>query len=125
MTTISQKPPLETLISLADVEDVAKSQLDAKAWAYFSSGATDCVTRDMNLLMYKRIWFRPRLLKNVSVVDTRTRILGCESALPLYIAPVGFAALAHPEGEVAMMRACARKTIPMCVRSTFQALEFF
>ena len=35
-----------------------------------------------------RVWFRPRILRDVSVVDWSTTILGQKSTLPVYIVSV-------------------------------------
>ena len=43
----------------------------------------------------------PRVLRDVSAVDTATRLLGTEFATPLCVAPTGYHGLAHPDGELA------------------------
>lgn len=59
----------------------------------------------MNESMYKHIWFRPRVMKNVAEVDTSTRILGIPVKVPLFICPTGLAKMINPEGEKALARA--------------------
>lgn len=48
--------------------------------------------------------FRPRVLRPVQDVDTRTSILGIPTSLPLFVAPAAMARLAHPDGELALAR---------------------
>jgi L-lactate dehydrogenase (cytochrome) len=115
----STKPPLETLISSHDFEAVAARTLSKKAWAFFSSAATDLVTAKANRAVFNRVWWRPRVLRSVRDVNTRTRILGCESAVPFFSAPTGMALLAHPEGERAIAAACGRKGVIQCVSWVF------
>ena len=39
----------------------------------------------MEFMLYFRIWFRPRVLRDVSTVDWSTTIIGQKSSLPVYI----------------------------------------
>ncbi|OCK86821.1 uncharacterized protein K441DRAFT_701717 [Cenococcum geophilum 1.58] len=110
----STKPPLETLISSHDFEAVAARTLSKKTWAFFSSAATDLVTVKANRAVFDRAWWQPRVLRSVRDVNTRTRILGCESAVPFFCAPAAMARLAHPEGERAIAAACGRKGVIQC-----------
>lgn len=59
----------------------------------------------MNERMYKRIWFRPRVMRDVSRVDTGSSILGHPVNVPLFICPTGLARMINPEGEKALARA--------------------
>lgn len=102
-------PPLGTLINLDDFEVVAKQYLPNNAWAYYSSGADDEITKRNNRRAYQKVALRPRILKKVSSVDTTTSILGHSVSLPVYMSPVGIAKLAHPDGECALSRAAGKK----------------
>ncbi|PWY87546.1 hypothetical protein BO70DRAFT_196425 [Aspergillus heteromorphus CBS 117.55] len=107
----NEKPPLDTLINSHDFELVASKTASKKTWAFYSSAATDLLTRNANKSCFDRIWFRPRVLRNVRSVDTRTSILGVDTSLPLFVSPAAMAKLIHPEGELAIARACERKGI--------------
>lgn len=107
----NEKPPLETLINAHDFEVVASKTASSKTWAFYSSAATDLITRDANKSCFDRIWFRPRVLRNVRSVDTRTKILGVDFKLPLFVSPAAMAKLIHPEGECAIARACESRDI--------------
>uniref|UniRef100_A0A3Q3FYB3 FMN hydroxy acid dehydrogenase domain-containing protein n=1 Tax=Labrus bergylta TaxID=56723 RepID=A0A3Q3FYB3_9LABR len=82
----------------------AKEHLSKATWDYYAAGADECCTRDDNLLAYKRIRLRPRILRDVSVSDTRTTVQGTEISFPVGIAPTAFHCLAWHEGEVATAR---------------------
>lgn len=112
---IGAKPPLETLINSYDFEKVAEKTLTKKAWAFYSSGATDLITTKANKRLFDRIWLRPRLLRNVRDVNTRTQILGQDVQLPFFVSPTAMAKLAHPEGELAVARGCEKFGIAQCV----------
>jgi L-lactate dehydrogenase (cytochrome) len=114
----NEKPPLETLINSHDFEVVASKTASNKTWAFYSSAATDLITRDANKSCFDRIWFRPRVLRNVRSVDTRTKILGGDFKLPLFVSPAAMAKLIHPEGECAIARACESKGIMQGVSLT-------
>lgn len=59
--------------------------MSEKAWAYYSSASDDEITIRENHAAYHRIWFRPRVLRDVTEVDFATKILGHASSMPLYI----------------------------------------
>ncbi|NWV51245.1 HAOX2 oxidase, partial [Daphoenositta chrysoptera] len=106
------------MVCLSDFEAYAKKYLPKIAWDYFAAGADDCTTRDENILAYKRIRFWPRMLRDVSVMDIRTKILGSEISFPVGIAPTGFHQLAWPDGEKSTARA-ARAMNTCYIASTY------
>ncbi|KFP40023.1 Hydroxyacid oxidase 2 [Chlamydotis macqueenii] len=106
------------MVCLSDFEDYAKKYLPKIAWDFFAAGADDCSTRDENILAYKRIHFRPRMLRDVSMMDIRTKLLGTEISFPVGIAPTGFHQLAWPDGEKSTARAA--KAMNICyIASTY------
>ncbi|NXL95745.1 HAOX2 oxidase, partial [Alectura lathami] len=106
------------MVCLSDFEAYAKKYLPKFAWDFFAAGADECSTRDENILAYKRIRFRPRMLRDVSMLDTRTKILGTEISFPVGIAPTGFHQLAWPNGEKSTARAA--KAMGTCyIASTY------
>lgn len=107
----NEKPPLGTLINSHDFEVVASKTANKKTWAFYSSAATDLITRDANKSCFDRIWFRPRVLRNVRTVETRTNMLGGDYKLPLFVSPAAMAKLIHADGECAIARACESKGI--------------
>jgi len=107
----NEKPPLGTLINSHDFEVVASKTASNKTWAFYSSAATDLITRDANKSCFDRIWFRPRVLRNVREVNSRIKILGGDYKLPLFVSPAAMAKLIHPDGECAIARACENKGI--------------
>ncbi|KAF2019156.1 hypothetical protein BU24DRAFT_364576 [Aaosphaeria arxii CBS 175.79] len=112
---IGSKPPLSSLINSYDFEAVAEQVLTKKAWAFYSSAATNLVTRDANRSLYDRIWLRPRLLRNIKEVNTKTKILGADVKLPFFVSPAAMARLAHPDGEIAIARGCEQAGVAQCI----------
>jgi L-lactate dehydrogenase (cytochrome) len=56
--------------------------------------------------------FRPRVLRDVTMVDPTTTMLGRPSALPLALAPTGFTRMMHHQGERAVVRVAEGAGIP-------------
>jgi 4-hydroxymandelate oxidase len=92
-------------LTLDDVEARAKAVLSATYYDYFASGAGDEITVRWNRERYGEIPLFPRVLNDVSAVDCGVTILGHRHATPVLIAPSSNQMLAHPEGEIATVRA--------------------
>ncbi|KAI8970806.1 glyoxylate dehydrogenase [Trametes punicea] len=105
---LAARPPLDNVLNMHDFESVAKTVLPEKAWAYYSSASDDEITLRENRMAYQRVWFRPRILRDVSSVDWSTTILGQKSSLPLYISATALGKLGHPDGELCLTRAAAK-----------------
>ncbi|KAK5127452.1 hypothetical protein LTR85_006791 [Meristemomyces frigidus] len=112
---LHEKPPLETIINAQDFEDIAQRTITKKTWAFYSSASTDCITRDKNKDYFSRIWFRPRLLRSVGTVSTRTTMLGHDVGLPIFVSPAAMAKMIHPDGEKGIARGCVEDRVPQCV----------
>ncbi|KAM5543006.1 hypothetical protein V8D89_003390 [Ganoderma adspersum] len=108
LALMEARPPIDTIFNLHDFENVAKLVLPDKAWAYYSSASDDEITIRENRMAYQRVWFRPRILRDVSSVDWSTTILGQKSSLPVYISATALGKLGHPEGELTLTRAAAK-----------------
>lgn len=93
------------MVCLKDYEEYAKKHLPKAVWDFWAAGADDCNTRDDNMLAFKRIRLRPRMLREISVIDTKVTILGSEISFPVGIGPSAFHCLACPEGELSTARA--------------------
>src|SRR5262245_30456147 len=94
-------------INLFDFEVIAQERLPKEEYDYIAGGATDEISVDRNRRAYASWAFRPRVLRNVSVLDLSTEVLGKKVQLPVLIAPCGGHKKAHPEGEFATFRAAA------------------
>ncbi|OQE37111.1 hypothetical protein PENCOP_c010G01833 [Penicillium coprophilum] len=112
------KPPLSSILSTHDFERVAHETLSKKAWAFYSSAANDLVSKEANHSFYSRIWFRPRLMRDVTNVHTQCQVQGVETSSPIMVAPVAMAKLAHETGEKGIARAVAARNIIYCIATT-------
>ncbi|KAH9828079.1 FMN-dependent dehydrogenase [Teratosphaeria destructans] len=68
-----------------------------------------------NEAAFNRYKLRPRILRNISTIDTSTSIWGCRVAFPFGFAPAALHALAHPDGEVGTSRAAAKHGVAMAL----------
>jgi L-lactate dehydrogenase (cytochrome) len=98
--------------NVGDLRRIAKRRLPSGVFDYIDGAAEDELTLRRNRAAYQRVEFRPRVLRDVTVVDPRTSLLGRETRFPLVLAPTGFTRIADPQGELAVARAAARAGIP-------------
>lgn len=104
--------PDEQRLNLADYERAAASRIAPPDWAYIAGGAADGWSLGENRRAYERWLLRPRVLRDVSNVVTRTTLAGIDSAMPVALAPTAMHRLAVEEGEVATARAAKAAGIP-------------
>ncbi len=112
---IELDPTKRKLAGAANVEDLrrlAKRRLPGGVFDYIDGGAEDELSLQRNVSGYGRIEFKPRVLRDVSKIETGTTLLGRPIAMPLVLAPTGFTRIADPQGELAVARAAARAGIP-------------
>ncbi|KAK5073602.1 hypothetical protein LTR64_007260 [Lithohypha guttulata] len=120
-----EKPDLGSILNTHDFEAAAQKALSAKTWAFQSGAANDNLTHYANLSFYQRIFFRPRVMVGVANPSTSTKIFGREFSVPFFSSPAALAKLAHPDGELAMYRACHDRgtTIIGCNNASFSFSE--
>ncbi|OCK78992.1 hypothetical protein K432DRAFT_355771 [Lepidopterella palustris CBS 459.81] len=108
---IKTMPILEQCYNLMDFEAVARKVMKKTAWAYYSSGADDEITMRENHSAYHKIWFRPRVLQDVEVIDMRTTFLGTKVDIPFYVTATALGKLGNPEGEVILTRGAKKHNV--------------
>jgi 4-hydroxymandelate oxidase len=97
----------EPLLSLFEFETEAHNRLPHGAWERISGGAADEITLRWNREAYDHIRLKPRILVDVSKLDTRVTLFGQELPFPILLAPTGGQRFVHPEGELAAARGAA------------------
>jgi len=91
-------------VNLHEYEPLARAALSAMAWDYLAGGSGDERTLGWNRERLDAHMLMPRVLRDVSRLDTRLTLLGLELPHPVLLAPTGFQRLFHPEGELATAR---------------------
>ena len=114
----NEKPPLSAIINLDDFERAFERAGSQKANAYISGASNDLITLNANKTWWNKVWFRPRVMRDVSAVSTETRIMGCDVSMPVWICPMGIGKTAGPEGEKALGAGAATSGIIHCVSTT-------
>jgi 4-hydroxymandelate oxidase len=92
----------------AELQRRARKLLARSVYDYYAGGSGRERTLRANEKAWRQVWLAPRVLRDVSAVDTATRLLGTDVATPLCVAPSGFHGLAHPDGELASAAGAAR-----------------
>ena len=95
------------IVTLADHERQARTQLDDSAWAYLSGGAGDEITVRANRSAWDALQLHPRILQPLAGGHTRIQLLGKTLPHPILLAPVAYQRMAHPDGELATAHAAA------------------
>jgi len=97
-------------VNIADLERHARELLAPGVYDYFAGGSGHEWTLRASVQAWRRYWLAPRVLRDVSAVDTSVRLPGqpqTVAATPVVVAPTGFQGLAHPDGELATARGAA------------------
>src|SRR5258705_9399170 len=94
------------------LEDRARAKLSPGAYAFAAGGADDEITLADNLAAWRRLRLRPRMLRDITAIDTSASVLGERLAMPLMVAPTGRHRLVHPEGARATARGAAAAGVP-------------
>ncbi len=105
----------EALLNVADYEAAAARLLEPGALGYFAGGAGDEWTLRRNVDVYRDWELVPRVLVDVSDVDSSLELFGSELSMPIAVAPVAFQRLVHEAGEEAMARAAGSVGTAMCL----------
>ncbi|GME33172.1 FMN-dependent dehydrogenase family protein [Neofusicoccum parvum] len=101
------------ILTIKDLKDEASKKTPPTYRDFFNDGAMDMITLHDNEAAFNRYKILPRVLVDVSSIDTSTTIFGQRVAFPLGFAPAANHKLAHPDGEAATARAAARTGICM------------
>jgi isopentenyl diphosphate isomerase/L-lactate dehydrogenase-like FMN-dependent dehydrogenase len=75
--------------AIHDLRAAAQRRLPRAIFDFFDGGAEDEITLEANRSAFQRQRFLPRVLKDVSHIDTRTELFGESSSMPMAIAPTG------------------------------------
>ncbi|KAH7120369.1 L-lactate dehydrogenase [Dactylonectria estremocensis] len=103
---------------IRDLEEAASRKMSIMVRDFVNEGADDCQTVRDNEEAWSRYRIRPRVMRDVRIIDTSTELLSSSVPYPFSIGPASMQKLCHPDGEVATSKAAAALNLPMGV-STF------
>lgn len=91
--------------NLLELEGLARERIEPGAFDYIAGGADDEVSLRRNQADFGRITLRPRMLVDVSNVDTSTTVLGTPVTMPVMLAPTAGHKMCCDEGELVTAKA--------------------
>jgi len=113
MASQDPNPP----VNLSEYEALARKRLSTMAYEYIAGGAADELTLKRNRDCFDDILLEPRVLRDVSRVDTSLHLFASRLESPILLAPTAYHKLVHPDGELATARGAAAARVPLLVSS--------
>jgi glycolate oxidase len=110
-------PATEEFLTLQEIVVAAKRNLPPGPWAYLIGGAETETTVRRNRHALDCIAFRPRVLRDVSKIDSTWTFLGEKVRLPLMLAPIGGLESIAEGGAATAARAAAQFGVPQMLSS--------
>jgi len=103
---------LSRTVNIEDRRRMAKSRLPRAVFDFFDGGAEDETTLRGNRAAFERVRLLPRVMVDVSQVDTGIEIFGARSNLPVAIAPTGGIGAGRNGADLMLARAARAAGIP-------------
>lgn len=95
------------------LEAAAEQVMDPGAFGYVAGGASSGDTMRANREAFRRWRIVPRMLQDVAERRVAVTVCGTELHSPVMTAPIGVQSIVHPDGELAVARACAETGVGM------------
>ncbi|PHR61007.1 MAG: alpha-hydroxy-acid oxidizing enzyme [Robiginitomaculum sp.] len=100
---------IERCFNVSDFRRIAKKRLPAPMFHYIDGGSDDEWSLKNNSSAFHKYELLPRTLVDISHVDLKTKFLGCETSLPIFLSPTGGTQMFHPGKELAVARAAHKE----------------
>ena len=100
---------LERAANIDDLRLLAKKNLPGGVFDYIDGAAEDEEALARSIRVFDDVLFRPRVLRDVTDVDTSTTFMGRTIPFPFALSPTGFTRIADPQGELAVARVAAQR----------------
>lgn len=107
-TKAASTPSTSPFLTLHEIVQKARQKLSHDNWDYIIGGTETETTVMRNRAALDTLAFQPRVLRDVSNIQTGTSFLGRQLRLPLLLAPVGSLELFAPDSAVAAAGAAHR-----------------
>ncbi|MCC6367918.1 MAG: alpha-hydroxy-acid oxidizing protein [Bryobacterales bacterium] len=116
----AQNPPEDDVmgpVNIHEFEAVARRKLHKMAYDFIAGGVEDELTLRANREAYKHWYLVPRVMTDVSEVDTSLELFGARVPSPILVAPTGGKNLVLPNAEAVVAKACAKTNTLFCTGS--------
>ena len=113
-------PLTEQFLTLQEIVAAARSNLAPGPWSYLIGGAETETTVRRNRMALDSLAFRPRVLRNVSQIDSSSMFLNQKTRLPVLLAPIGGLESIVEGGAASAARAAAQFGVPQMLSSVCQ-----
>jgi 4-hydroxymandelate oxidase len=108
----------DSFLSIQDFEALAEKRVTHGAWERIQGGAADEITLRWNREAWQRIRLQPRVLVDVSMLDTRVNLFGQELPFPILLAPTGAQGLIQSNGDLEAAAGAAAAQATLVVSSS-------
>ena len=98
--------------SVSDYRELARRRLPKVLFDYVDGGSFEETTLNANRTDLQRLTLKQKVLRDVSALDTSTTLFGQKLAMPIILAPVGFAGMMARRAEAQAARAAEKAGIP-------------
>lgn len=109
--------------TIQDIVLKAYRAMPSNLWEHVNGGTESEMTLLRNRQAIDSLAFRPRVLRDVSEIDTSTTFLGHKLPIPVFLAPVGGLSQIHPDGARFALQAASRSGILKFLSSVNGSLE--
>src|ERR1700677_487154 len=106
------KRRLSECYDVADLRRAARRRTPRPVFDYVDGAADAEISAASNVAAFRKWRFQPRVLGDVSSVDTSASVLGAPLPVPLALGPTGYTRMMHADGEIGVARAAARFGVP-------------
>jgi len=113
-------PFQEEFLTLQEIYQAARRKLPPGPWSYLIGGAETETTVLRNRRALDEIAFRPRVLRDVSKIDSSATFLGQPVRLPVMLAPIGGLESIVDGGAATAARGAAQFGVPQMLSSVCQ-----
>ncbi|HTP63609.1 MAG TPA: alpha-hydroxy acid oxidase, partial [Burkholderiales bacterium] len=113
-------PHTEPFLTLQEIIAAARRNLAPGPWSYLIGGAETETTVRRNRQALDSIAFRPRVLRDVSRIDSSADFFGRKVRLPVMLAPIGGLESIVEGGAAAAARGAAQFGVPQMLSSVCQ-----
>jgi L-lactate dehydrogenase (cytochrome) len=103
--------------TVLDYRELARRRLPRQLFDYIDGGAYEEATMQANVADLREILLRQLVMRDVSVREQATEVLGEQLAMPVILGPVGLVGMFAQRGEVQAARAAEARGVPF-VEST-------